>query len=316
MKISVVIPVYGCPEALPELHKRLRDTLSGMTPDYEIILVNDKCPKHSWDAIEKICEEDKHVIGMELAYNTGQNRAIMAGLDKSDGDWVVVMDCDLQDRPEDIKELYDKAMEGYDIVFAKRRDRSDTRIKVTMSKFFYKLYTNVSGEQYDPEIGNYSICSRKVIDSYCAMREYHRDFSVYILALGFRQATIIGHHDPRRYGSSSYTMSKKIKLAIEILTSNPDIMLTRLLAFGAALASASIVLIIIQIIRHIAVGAIWGWYDIVIIFSLFCGVIITQTGLVGIYVGKTFTQSKNRPLYCVRQTLNGSSSPDAGGSGK
>lgn len=96
MDISVVIPVYGCRAALPELHRRLTETLSSMVDEYEIIFVNDFCPQNSWEEIEKICKKDEHVVGIEMARNFGQIRAITAGLDYSTGDWVVVMDCDLQ----------------------------------------------------------------------------------------------------------------------------------------------------------------------------------------------------------------------------
>ena len=104
--ISVVIPIYGCKAALNELHKRLVDNLKKITNNYEIIMVNDNCPQNSWEEIEKICEKDKNVIGINLSRNFGQMKAILAGLDNAKGKYVVVMDCDLQDRPEEIINLY------------------------------------------------------------------------------------------------------------------------------------------------------------------------------------------------------------------
>lgn len=142
MKVSVVIPVYGCPSALPKLHKRLTDVLLNISDDYEIILVDDCCPKHSWDIIEQLCESDNRTKGLELSRNFGQMKAIMAGLDYSDGDWIVVMDCVLQDRPEEIVNLYNKALEGYDAVFARRKHRRDSRLKVFFANFFTK-YMNL-----------------------------------------------------------------------------------------------------------------------------------------------------------------------------
>ena len=120
MDVSVVVPVYGCPGAVRELYKRLADTLENANLSFELILVDDRCPKGSWEVIKKICEEDKRVVGIHFSRNFGQQRAIGAGLEKSRGDWVAVMDCDLQDRPEFITELYNKAQEGYDVVFARR----------------------------------------------------------------------------------------------------------------------------------------------------------------------------------------------------
>ena len=140
MELSVVIPVYGCKAALHELYERLTDTLAKITDDYEIILVNDSCPQDSWSVIEKICESDKKVVGIDLSRNFGQAKAVTAGLDHSSGEWVVVMDCDLQDKPEEIIKLYNKAQEGYDVVFAKRVDRKDTSIKIFFSKMFYRIY--------------------------------------------------------------------------------------------------------------------------------------------------------------------------------
>ena len=128
MDISVVIPVYGCKAALPELHRRLTESLSQITNEYEIILVDDNCPQNSWEEIVELCQKDEKVKGFHLSRNFGQIRAITAGLDKSKGDWVVVMDCDLQDRPEAIVELYQKAQEGYDVVFARRTERVDTAV--------------------------------------------------------------------------------------------------------------------------------------------------------------------------------------------
>ena len=112
MDISVVIPVYGCRAALRELYERLNTTLNNLVDSFEIILVNDNCPQNSWEEIEKICQEDERVVGIELSRNFGQIQAITAGLDFSTGDWVVVMDCDLQDRPEEIVNLYKKAIGG------------------------------------------------------------------------------------------------------------------------------------------------------------------------------------------------------------
>ena len=190
MDISVVIPVYGCREALPELHRRLTAVLSVMTSEYEIIMVNDACPQNSWEVIERICKEDRHVVGLELSRNFGQLRATAAGLDYAKGNWVVVMDCDLQDRPEEIPNLYAKAMEGYDVVFARRKERHDSKLKVFVSNCFYKIYSIATDQPYDGAICNFSIANRKVIDAYCKMREYHRGYVMYIQWMGFREAVL------------------------------------------------------------------------------------------------------------------------------
>ena len=188
INISVVVPVYGCRAALEELCERLTKTLTGMEKEYEIILVNDNCPQNSWETIQQLCEQDSHIVGIELSRNFGQIQAITAGLDYSTGEWVVVMDCDLQDRPEEIVNLYQKAVSGdYDAVFARRKNRKDSFFKVLVSKIFYKIYSWASDGNYDPALCNFSISKRIVVENYCKMRELHRAFVIYIKWLGFKQ---------------------------------------------------------------------------------------------------------------------------------
>ncbi|WP_277237741.1 glycosyltransferase family 2 protein [Merdimonas faecis] len=305
MDISVVVPVYGCRAALEELYSRLTKTLNLLVKEYEIILVNDNCPQNSWEIIEKICAEDSHVVGIELARNFGQIQAITAGLDYSSGDWVVVMDCDLQDRPEEIANLYNKAIEGgYDAVFARRKNRKDSPLKVFVSKLFYKIYSWASGGNYDPAVCNFSISKRIVIDNYCKMRELHRAFVIYVKWLGFKITTLDVEHDPRKEGKSSYNMKKRIKMAIEILTSQSDKLLRLTINVGFFMVLCSIVAIIAIIIQYFVVHVNPGWSSIIATICLVGGMIISSIGVVGVYIGNIFMQVKERPLYVVRTVLN------------
>ena len=164
MDISVVIPIYGCASAIPELYQRLCKNLNSITESFEIILVDDCCPQDSWGKIEKLCHEDSHVKGIQFSRNFGQMQAILAGLEHSKGDMVIVMDCDLQDRPESIIPLYHKLQEGYDVVFAERMNRKDNFLTKTLSFFFYKIYNYFADDTYDHKTGNFSISKRIVID--------------------------------------------------------------------------------------------------------------------------------------------------------
>lgn len=305
MDISVVVPVYGCKAALRELYERLSKTLSSLVKEYEIILVNDNCPQNSWEEIEKICHEDTHVVGIEMARNFGQIQAITAGLDYSTGDWVVVMDCDLQDRPEEIVNLYNKAQEGYDAVFARRKDRKDSFMKVLISKVFYKIYEFASGGNYDPAICNFSISKRIVIDNYCKMRELHRAFVIYVKWLGFKQTAIDVEHDQRKEGKSSYNFKRRMKMAGEILTSQSDKLLKLTVAGGFLITLVSLIAILGIIIQHFTAHVPAGWSSMVATVCLMGGLTIMCIGVVGIYVGNIFMQSKQRPLYVIRTVLNG-----------
>lgn len=304
MDISVVVPVYGCKAALMELYERLTQSLSKISERYEIILVNDNCPQNSWEVIEQICQKDTRVKGIELARNFGQIQAITAGLDYSTGEYVVVMDCDLQDRPEEIINLYNKLHEGYDVVFARRKNRQDSFMKILVSKVFYKIYELASDGYYDPATCNFSISKRIVVDNYCSMRELHRAFVIYIKWLGFRQTEIDVHHDARKEGKSSYNMKKRIKMAGEILTSQSDKLLKMAVGLGFGMTVLSIIVIIGLVINYFVNHVAAGWTSTIAVQFLVSGMIISVVGLVGIYVGNTFMQSKRRPLYVVRQILN------------
>ena len=304
MDISVVIPVYGCKAAVRELYERLTATLSDITAEYEIIFVNDACPQGSWSVIDEITSQDKKVVGIDLSRNFGQSKAITAGLDHASGDYIAVMDCDLQDRPEELKKLYLKAKEGYDVVFGMRKERKDTGFKKFVSKVYYKIYEKLSGFKYDPEIGNFSVCTKAVIKSFCDMREYHREYSTYICWMGYKQAFIDIETDPRKEGKSSYTFMKKLRLAEDILTSQSDSLLRVSAYLGFGLTLIAFLYIVFLVIQYFVADIDPGWTSVIAIVLLVGGLIISSNGIAGIYIGKIFMQSKDRPLYIVREIKN------------
>lgn len=304
MDVSVVVPVYGCRKALPELHRRLTKVLQTLVQEYEIILVNDACPQGSWIEIEKLCSEDAHVVGLELSRNFGQIKALTAGLDYSTGKWIVVMDCDLQDQPEEIERLYKKVQEGYDVVFARRQIRQDSPFKVFVSNCFYKVYSLSTGVDYDSALCNFSISSRKVVNSYCQMRELHRAFVMYIQWMGFRQGFIDVEHQERYAGKSGYDFKKRIKMAGEILTSQSDKLLQATAIGGGLISVGAFFAVLVIVLRYFFMHIQPGWSSIVASLFLMGGLTILAIGIVGIYVGNIFMEVKHRPLYIVRTELN------------
>ena len=304
-KISVVIPVYGCRDALKELCERLEKTLSSISKEYEIILVNDSCPQNSWEVIEELCTTNKKIVGIELSRNFGQMKAILAGLDSATGDYVVVMDCDLQDKPEEIPKLLEKIEDGYDVVFAKRASRKDKKRKIFIAKLFYKFYSFAVGQKYDPELCNFCMAKKNVIEAYCKMREEHRAFVMYLQWLGFKQTAVAVEHAPRKSGKSSYSLKKRLKLASEILLSQSDKFLRLIVKFGLILSFLSLVAIIALIIVHIFFEPqLSGWVSIITTVCLIGGINISVIGIVCLYVGNIFVQVKERPLYVVCTKLN------------
>ena len=305
MDISVVILVYGCRAALPELHRRLCDSLTKITDKFEIILVDDFCPQNSWEEIQKICKQDSRVVGMHMSRNFGQIRAITAGLDKSKGDWVVVMDCDLQDNPEAIVDLYQKAQEGYDVVFARRKGRKDSAVTKFLSKCFYKVYDYFTDGNFDNAICNFCISKRIVIDNYCRMREQNRAYTLFIKWLGFKQTAIDIDADERFEGKSSYNLHRKMKMAFEVITSQSNKPLMFSVKAGFVIALISLLYIIVLVLRKLIIGNISiGWTSMIASIYLVGGILLCAIGVVGIYVGNIFNETKRRPLYIIEQCLN------------
>ena len=305
MKISVVIPVYGCPGAVQPLCTRLMDTLDKLTPDYEILLVNDACPHGSWQEVEKACQRDIRIKGIEMARNFGQIKAITAGLDLCTGDWVVVMDCDLQDRPEGILDLYAKAQEGYDVVFARRKDRKDTALVKFFSKAFYKVYDYFTDGQYDNSICNYSISRREVIQNYCKMREQNRAYTLFLKWLGYRQVAIDIEADVRYEGKSSYNFRRKISMATQFITAQSNKPLMMSVRAGFLCATLSLLYILYRVVLYFVQGAVpEGWTSLIASIYLMGGIILISNGVLGIYMGYIFNEVKARPLYVIRSKLN------------
>ncbi len=306
MDFSVVVPVYGCRDALPELHRRLVETLEQMGKSFELIFVDDHDKQNSWEEIFRICQQDKRVRGIKLSRNFGQIRAITAGLDNAKGDWIVVMDCDLQDRPESIPELYGKACEGFDVVFAKRVDRKDSALTKFLSKSFYKVYEYFTDGTYDASLCNFSISRRIVIQNYCKLREHNRGYTMFIKWLGFRQTAIELVGDERFSGSSSYSFSKKMNMAFELITAQSNKPLQLSIRIGFVISLIAFAFLIYTVLRQLLFndGAA-GWTSLIASIYLMGGIILAAIGIVGLYVGNIFTEVKNRPLYVIEEDVNG-----------
>ena len=157
MKLSFVSPVYRAEKIIPTLISRIEASAKQLTDDYEIILVDDFSPDHSWTVLEQEAIKNERVKAIKLSRNFGQHYAITAGLNYVTGDWVVVLDCDLQDQPEEVVKLYAKAEEGYDIVYARRQERSDSFLKKLSSTVFHKVFSYLSGQKTDKTIANFGL---------------------------------------------------------------------------------------------------------------------------------------------------------------
>ncbi len=303
--ISVVIPVYKSEKFLKDLYHRLVTQIESFTSDFEIIMIEDCGGDKSWQIINELSQKDKRVKGIQFSRNFGQHYGITAGLDYCSGEWVVVMDSDLQDRPEEIPHLYAKALEGYDIVLACRGKRRDPLVQKIMSWFFYKVFNYLTEMNYNPQVGNFRIISKKVVMHFRQMRERLRFFGGLIDWMGFPVAYIDVQHDSRAKGKSSYTFKKKFKIAYEAIISYSDKPLKMSIQFGFIMSLLAFLYGIYIVIRAIIFGsAIAGWSSLMVSIYFVGGIIIATLGVIGIYLGKTFDEVKKRPLYITKETIN------------
>ncbi|PXV61687.1 dolichol-phosphate mannosyltransferase [Dyella jiangningensis] len=304
--ISVVIPVYKAQECLDELYRRLNVALRSITDDYEIVLVEDCGGDGSWEIITKLAEADPRVRGLQFSRNFGQHYGITAGLDHCDGDWVVVMDCDLQDDPAEIPRLYAKAKEGYEVVLARRGQRTDSRLKSWTSAAFYRLFGYLADIKYDGEVGNFRIVSRRVVESLGQMRERLRFFGGLVSWVGFPTTSIDVVHGDRFAGETSYSFAKLWKLATEIIIAHSDKPLRLAVKAGFLLSLAAFAYGGCIAYRALVYGVpITGWSSLIVSMYFLSGIIISLLGVLGVYLGKTFDESKRRPLYIVYRTTPG-----------
>jgi glycosyltransferase involved in cell wall biosynthesis len=304
--ISVVSPVYLGEDTVGALVERVTAELHKITDSYEIILVEDGSPDGSWEQIAKICKLDPHVRGIKLSRNFGQHQAITAGLDHAKGEWAVVMDCDLQDRPEEISNLYRRAMEGFEIVLARRITRQDSAIKRASSKLFYGALQYLTGISQDPLVANFGIYHRRVIDVLTYdMRESIRFFPMMVRWLGFDVATIDVAHAESARDSSAYSIVKLIDLAFNVMLTFSDKPLRLTVQFGGLITLTAAIYGVYLLNKILfSHSTVEGWTSLIVSIWFLGGFTIFVLGVIGLYLGRTFEQVKRRPIYVIQRREN------------
>jgi len=301
--LSIIIPIYGCATLLEKLYIRLVTTLEQIDKNFEIIMINDASPDNAWEKIKTLAQQDSRVKGINLSRNFGQHRAIKAGLDFAQGEWVVVMDCDLQDKPEEILKLYNEAQKGYDVVWGARKQRQDNFFKKLSSKLFHKVFNYFTEQNKDETIANFSIVSQKVIDSINKMREQNFNFPLFVNWAGFKVTQIEINHQPRAEGKSSYTFSKLMNMAIDNIVSQSNKPLRLSIKFGFSISLLSMFFGFYLIGKYFLTGVpVEGWTSVMVSIYFIGGLLFANLGLMGLYIGKIFDETKGRPLYVIKET--------------
>jgi dolichol-phosphate mannosyltransferase len=297
-----VSPVYCAEACIDELHQRLTAVLQTLADTYEIVLVEDGGPDQSWERIKAIAARDAHVKGMQLSRNFGQHQAIAAGLAASRGAFVVVIDCDLQDPPELIPRLIAQARAGFEIVYTKRRHRTDSPLKRIASRLFFFVMNTISPAFAEPGQGSFSVIARPVVREYLRVADVHSHYLSVLHWLGFRSTSVEVEQEPRFAGISSYSLRKLISHALSGIAAQS----TRLLHLSTAMGLLFSLIAGGQVVWLLYRKLFWsigveGWASLMVALWLIGGAILFSLGVVGLYLGRMFEHTRGRPLFVVRE---------------
>lgn len=304
--ISVVSPIYKAEKIVHELVRRIVLNVEKITPEYEVILVCDGSPDNSWQAIKDECAANPRVVGVNLSRNFGQHYALSAALSKARGEWVYVLDCDLQDRPEEFERLYNKAVsDGLDYVVARRVGRKDGFLKRLSSTTYNYVYGKLSGLKADKTIANYGIYNRRVVDAFNEMKDVSRSFQSLLAYVGFRWEALDVEHSERYEGKSSYSWGRLIRLSLDIILSNSNIPLKLAIQLGAVMTVIAMAMVLYNLVVFLVSDVIPGFSATIISIWFVGGIIVFILGIVGLYIDKIFNQVKARPIYIISEVING-----------
>ncbi len=310
VQLSVITPVYGCTDCLEDLVDRIGAVAAALALTHEVILVDDCGPDHPWPRIRELASTRTHVVGVRLSRNFGQHSAISAGLKQSRGEVVVVMDCDLQDVPEEIPKLLGALGHDYDVALGRRTARQDSFLKRGLSAGFYALLSWLTGVRQDPSVANFGAYRRVVVDAINAMPETNRFFPLLVRWTGFRSTSVPVRHSERLSGQSSYSLGRMLRLALDVAIAYSDKPLRITVSVGIVFSMVAALVVIYTLAQYFAGNtAVAGFTSILASIWLVGGVTQVSIGVVGLYLGRVYVETKARPAYLVAEVTTGRDRP-------
>lgn len=305
MLVSIIIPIYNEEATIPELYRRIDNTLKALKFDFEMIFINDGSKDSSLNLLENLRKKDDRVKILSFSRNFGHQIAISAGIDYANGNAAIIMDGDLQDPPELIPKMLEKHKKGYEIVYAKRKTRQDTFFKKITASMFYQLINILSDTKIPQEVGDFRLMDRKALDSLKQLKEKSRFIRGLTSWIGFKHTIIEFERDKRFAGQTNYPLNKMIKLAIDSITgfSYKPLKIATYIGFGAAMIGflGGVYAIILKILEPNS--TVLGWTTIVIAIFFMGGIQLMILGIIGEYIGRIYTETQNRPLYIIDKEI-------------
>ncbi|MHA7964784.1 glycosyltransferase family 2 protein [Paenibacillus sp. CAU 1782] len=300
---SVIVPMYNEELVIEHTYERLKETMDEAGEPYELIFVNDGSKDRTVELVSLIAECDPNVRLVDFSRNFGHQIAISAGMDYAKGDAVVVIDADLQDPPSVILAMIEKWKEGYEVVYGRRLKRKgETLFKKLTAKAFYRLLRSMTNVDIPLDTGDFRLIDRKVCDVLRGLKEKNRFVRGLISWIGFRQTSVEYVREERFAGETKYPLKKMISFALDGITSFSYKPLKIATYLGFILSLSSFVYLIIVLYQGLFTNTTSpGWATIVVLNLLFNGIILILLGVIGEYIGRIYDESKDRPLYIVRE---------------
>ena len=307
--ISIVSPVYGCRETLTELAKRVETAFQGEDLTWELVLVDDRGPDQPWPVIEKLCQQDPRIRGIRLARNHGQHLAIWAGLEAARGEFIAVIDCDLQDDPHVIPELYRQAQaKDVEAVIVDRGTWSDSRFRRMASNSFYGLVQWLAGVKIN-NIGNFGLYSRHMVDTLLLFTEQEIFLPIMVSLTGYRTTKYQVDRSERHEGASSYSFLKLLRLAVAIVIRFSDRPLKLSVLIGGVFSTMAAAISFLLFVMWLAgTFTVQGWTSTILSIWFLSGLILATLGIHGFYLGRVFREVQGRPRILIQETTEQTSS--------
>lgn len=303
MKYSVIVPVYNEEAVLAESYRRLKNVMEQTNEHYELLFVNDGSRDRSAAILKELSERDQTVKVIDFSRNFGHQIAITAGMDYASGEAVIVIDADLQDPPELIPKMIEKWKEGCDVVYAKRTKRKgESFFKKQTAALFYRILRMATDIDIPLDTGDFRLIDRQVCEEIKRLSEKNRFVRGLVSWTGFRQAAIEYVREERFAGESKYPLKKMLKLSIDGLTSFSHKPLKMAGYLGLLVSAAGFVYMLVALyLKLFTNNTVPGWTSLVVIQLFFSGFVLFILGIMGEYIGRIYDETKDRPLYIIRE---------------
>jgi dolichol-phosphate mannosyltransferase len=304
MHLSIVIPIYNEEANISALYERLSGVAKSINPAYELLFVNDGSKDASILLIKQLAMQDSHIRYLDLSRNFGHQIAVSAGLDRCVGEYIAIIDADLQDPPELITDMYKKMQEGYEVVYAKRRSREgETFLKKFTARQFYRMLASITSVEIPVDTGDFRLMSHKIVEVLRQMPEQHKFLRGQISWVGFNQTYVEYDRSERNAGETGYTYKKMIRFALDGITSFSRFPLKVATISGFVVSGFSFLMIIYALYsKFFLKDTIQGWTSLMLAITFIGGIQLISLGIMGEYIGRLSDNVRKRPLYIIKDS--------------